>query len=351
MTTYIKDAGVWKQAFPNVKNTVWDEASQVWVKDSGIWKLAHQRDITPPAAPSVTLSLVSGRYVSVAVKASELALSGADYDRTLVLINQGKGYPATPQSSGFVSTPDATYPFEPWSEWQFNRGSAAHPSVIATITKEWPPNPTASTQLPGGGYVYLGAWTRDFRGNWSSGVFKQVWVPPRPGEPTYTPTTKTKTYNATWSQTFNGDTSVRFSDANLTTGYWAEFNGVQHVVIGFPTTIMSDLKNATVKKVELILYNKKFYNPTGSVRYRYHAFSGPVADSSGSGTGPFNTVNNWARGSMRVIDISGSGLTQWKTGAYRGVRLDPFNADRRYSGVFYGHAEAHPPRVRITYES
>lgn len=349
MTIHVKDSGVWTPAQLDAKNSgAWAEASQGWVKDAGVWKKFYQQDITPPVVPTLTLDLVDNRYVNVNVKANTVA--DTDLDRVRVLVGNGN-YPANQFSSGFVSVSDSTYPNEPWSEYLYNV-TGGH-TVTTQYTKEYPPNPGLSTQLPQGAYTYFGAWAKDFRGNWSAGSFQRIWVPARTIPSTPPPKViKVATYTADWSEDFLQTGQLRWNTGvNNYMGLWEPFAGWQYTVVGFPhEKIVADLRNATVLKIEFYMYAQKAYNKTFNARYRYHSASAPqptIGDIPRFGT--FHQVA-FTNAQGQWVDITSQGTAGWKAGTTRGISFEPANALRSYSGLFDGHKQSHPPKLRITYE-
>jgi hypothetical protein len=349
MTVHVKDAGVWKPIQPfDKRNDAWTEPDQMWVKDGGIWKKVYQADNTPPAVPVLTLSVIDGRYVSVAIKANTVA--DTDLDRVRVLVGNGN-YPANQFSSGFVNTPDDDYPNEPWSEYLYNV-TGGH-TVTTQYSKGYPPNPNATTQMSGGVYAYFGAWAKDFRGNWSAGNFQRIWLPDRttPSLPP-TQTIKTATWTADWSEDFLQTGELRWNTGvNNYMGLWESFAGWQYTVVGFPhEKIVATLKNATVLKVEFYMYAQKAYNKTFNARYRYHSASAPqptIGDIPRFGT--FHQVA-FTNAQGQWVDITSQGTAGWKAGTTRGISFEPANALRSYSGLFDGHKQLHPPKLRITYQ-
>lgn len=359
MTVHVKDAGVWKNATPYVKNGgVWAEASQVWTRDSGLWKKCYQADIVPPTVPTLTVSVVESRYINVTIKPD--TTPQADLDLVRVLVNEKGGYPPNQYASGYVTTPDNTYSFEPWSDFLYNQDSGLeHPDTTLPITKEYPPNPTTSTALAGGKPVYIAAWAKDKKGNWSAGAFVTVNIPVRPtNPPIQIPTTHVTTYDATYSSTYRGtDGALRWSGHDLHQGYFDDNNGMEKFLTFFNyQQIMRDLNGATLVKAEFYLYNHFWYDPTvgGWVRWRYHSDVTPAGNINlASAIGNFNQNGddepNWPQNASRWVDISTGNMNQWKSGVYKGMRFEPGGVNRIYTGSFDGHLQAHPPKLRFTY--
>jgi hypothetical protein len=351
MGIYVKDSGVWKDSVPYPKDAgEWGEAEQGWIKDGGIWKQFYQADVTPPPVPQLTLELVEGRYIKVHMKAADV--DPGDLDRVRVLVGNG-AFPANQFSSGFVTTPDAVLFNEPWSEYIYYP-SAGHHSPTTNYTKPYPPNPTASTALPGGAFQYFAAWSKDRRGNWSAGSFQKIWVGVRaPNDPTPVKVIKTQTWNADWSQVFMQNGQLRWNNSSIYMGLWDSFQGWQYGIIGFPhESIVAATKNATIKKVELYMHAQKAYNTqTGFIgRRRYHNASAPQPTIGAISRFGVFQAETWKAGDGKWIDLTPEGTAGWKAGTTRGISFEPANGDRSYSGIFDGNTQTNPPKLRITYE-
>jgi hypothetical protein len=353
MTIYTKDGGVWKAATPYLKkNGTWTEPTQVWTKDAGIWKLVYQADTTPPPVPTLTLAFIDNRYLNVSVKPATSAV--ADLDKVRVLVSN-TGYPATPFSSGYVSEADVTYPNEPWSDFLFN-ATGAHSDTTATYMKEWPLNPGSTRALTGGATYYFSAFSVDKRGNWSAGAFAQFKAPDRTGGDPGTPipvTTKVTEFPATFSGSYYGTDALRWSGVYLYQGYWASADGAQESIVGFNSAaIVSALKTAkTITKVELYMYCRQAYNPSTGMLLRYGFHDAAALPGSIATLNRFGVLQNnlFHSADGHWIDITSMSTSVWKSGIAKGMFFQPNTFDRHYSGLFDGHTQAHPPKLRITY--
>lgn len=348
---WTKDSGVWTLVpVQYVKNVnIWGEPQQAWVKDAGIWKQVYQTDTTPPAVPQLAaLEIVEGRYVKVKIKASNSFDPTLDIVRVLV---SSTNYLPNQFSGGTVTTPDANWPAETWSDWKYNV-TGGHLETDQDM-KEYPPNPVNSTQITQGSKIYVSAWAKDKRGNWSTGVGVTATMPDRSAPGTGTPSIKQKTWTASFSQTFNGDDTLRWNGVFLYQGLWNAANGAQESIIGFPSTaIVQELKNSVVRKVEVFMYSRAAYNPaTGFLaRYQFHSAASAqptLGTVTRFGTFGFTTFHDWQG---QWIDITALGTAGWKSGSVKGLTFQPNTFDRKYSGLFEGHTQTHPPQLRITYE-
>lgn len=181
MAVYKKQGGVWTPAARvYVRDAdIHKPSDEVWVKDAGVWKLAHQFDVTPPAQPDLTLTLVetdqNGRYIRVGV-----SLGGADpgLRRIRVLTTYNGKAPTTQYGGNYTSSPEDTSPLEPWSEFYFNGFGDVFRDPTTLQTKTWPRNATAGSNIATGTHFFA-AWAEDNFGNWSSGAFNSIVVPRR----------------------------------------------------------------------------------------------------------------------------------------------------------------------------
>jgi hypothetical protein len=197
VTAYKKLGGVWYPATRiYLKGAgVWWPTDTVYVKRNGAWYIAHNYDVTPPAAPLVSLEIVDtqspapgsglapanqgGRYIKVGVRMPSTS-NDTDVRRIRVLTTYNKKMPTTPFGGTYTARAADSDPHEPWSDTHFNGFSAA-PSGRSTAEwkyKRWPRNADNSTNLPAG-VEHFAVWAEDFNGNWSQGTFAQITVPKR----------------------------------------------------------------------------------------------------------------------------------------------------------------------------
>jgi hypothetical protein len=168
MSIYFKTGGAWTQVQrPYVKrNGVWTPVKQTYRKVAGAWTLVDEWDITPPPPPSIELNLVptaNGRYIDVAIN-----IPGAHNPdvKMIRVLTSKSSYPATQFGGTYWSTPDVTYPDEPWSDFYYGSGFD-HSNTGTQYHKQFPVNPNADSNLAAGSY-YFSAWTLDHNGNWSA---------------------------------------------------------------------------------------------------------------------------------------------------------------------------------------
>ena len=165
---------------PYVKrNGVWVACEQAWVKAVRSLGAGLQRQHLPPDPPEITPRVVEDfntvkgvkklktRWIKVGVR-----LPGCSNDPTPELIRVLTNYagkPPTTQFGGtYTSTPDSTYPNEPWSEWRYNeygghndtsvdhlqavaaqrRGRHHHPRATRPTTSPAGPWTTRGTGVP-----------------------------------------------------------------------------------------------------------------------------------------------------------------------------------------------------------
>lgn len=161
------------------KNGVWTPVRTINVKDGGVWKKAYEYDTTPPAPPEIGLQLMpasSPRYIRVNVH-----LPGLQHDpdvKRIRILASRTAMPSSPLGAGYVSGVDKDFPKESWSDWYYNLETGDyHGNTNEIDHKQYPLNPTDSTNLPGAQYYYFAGWSQDFAGNWSSGTFTKIWMP------------------------------------------------------------------------------------------------------------------------------------------------------------------------------
>lgn len=176
---FIRKNGIWTQVSrPYVKRGgIWTGVQESWVKRSGAWVQAYQYDTTPPSVPEMALQVIDNRYILVSVRLPDTG-NDPTLKRIRVLVSNS-AMPTSPTGAGGVSTSDANFPNEAWSNFWFNHSdpSTDHGDSSLFTHKEYPPNPTKATNLPGGRYYYFAAWAQDLEDNWSRGVYMQIWMP------------------------------------------------------------------------------------------------------------------------------------------------------------------------------
>jgi len=178
MTVYTNIDGTWTTvARPYVyRQGISAPVKQVWVKRSGVWTIAFDYDVTPPAPPELTLSVIDGRYIMVGVRGT-----GSTHDPEMAMIRTmvggTAGYPTSQFGSGYIGGADVTYPTEPWSEVRYNGYGGGTHNTTSLIKKEYPLNVGSKYDLPGGKHYYFQSWAMDLHGNWSMGTAAQIYMP------------------------------------------------------------------------------------------------------------------------------------------------------------------------------
>lgn len=355
MSIYVRDGGVWKPATAYVKDAgVW-KLTNAYVKDAGTWKLASASlDTTPPAKPTISLTTVNNRYLSVGISVGSSNV--ADLKMVRVLVTDAVTPTSQFSTVGYVSLADADYPGEPWSDWTYN--TTGRVNSAATTYKEYPPNPTSSTQLAGGKYYYVSAWSVDNSGNWSAMSQKSVYLTPLTTDPgTQTPSdtdtrkTYTDTWTATWSRSWKGDNSIYSTGGTLKTGAWPDMKGQMRSIVSFPSVkIQNALVGAEIKKVEVRLRTRNNYYDYGRVRWQYHNNNGQPSDPADvNHFGVWNEETGWADETTKWINITSDTPSQWKDGGKNGLWFAATDSDLHYATSLAGHDTASPPAIRITY--
>ena len=160
----------------------------------------------------------------------------------------------------------------------------------------------------------------------------------------------TKTYNASWVQSYTGAGGQRADGAASAyqgyTPYWPG-GGRQRSLIGFPT-LTGDLSGATVTKVEVYLYFQHWHSGAGgSAGIGYHGNTSRPATFGGS-TGILAYSHNWPRGAGRWVTIPSGYWDAFRTGAARGISLQAPNDTTQYYGYAAGSG-SQIPKLRISY--
>ncbi|MFE1206336.1 hypothetical protein ACFW5V_32135 [Streptomyces sp. NPDC058762] len=159
-----------------------------------------------------------------------------------------------------------------------------------------------------------------------------------------TPQKYTKYYNASWSGTYSRRSSYNSYYGNTCMqGYYSSTNGVMASLIGFPSSLGSDLSGATIIKAEVYLYFDHWYaNAGGKAVIKAHSHSS--RPSSFSSDAEAKTVN-WARNEGKWVDIT----SVFDSSKWRGIALDPNSTSSTYYGRARGYGQTNPPRLKVTY--
>lgn len=179
-----------------------------------------------------------------------------------------------------------------------------------------------------------------------------------PGTGTSPPQQYVKTYNSTWSRSWDDNGSrVHSTNGELVQGYYDSSTGNRLSWIGFPfSQIQSDLAGATVKKVELYLYYDHWYNNAGGTAViGYHSSTATSAPSFNQALDNQDElrVSGWGINVSKYVNITSTGAFTadgWRTGAHTGIVLGPApDHTHEYYGKARGNSETHEPALRITY--
>lgn len=215
MTLYQRVDGVYVQVKrPHVKrNGVYVPVREAYVRQAGDYNMAYEHDKTPSSPPELSLQWIDTRYLRIGVTLPGVA--DEDLKRIRVLVSR-KAMPTTQFGSGYVYEEDADWTREPWSDWYYNGENPDsraddHGNSNVWSYKQYPANPTANTNLPGGQYYYVAAWSEDKNGNWSVGTFQRIWKP-KEGK------TADKTYNKEANFQANSAGSVGLNGADYEGG-------------------------------------------------------------------------------------------------------------------------------------
>ncbi|MET9776132.1 hypothetical protein ABZ023_18060 [Streptomyces sp. NPDC006367] len=154
----------------------------------------------------------------------------------------------------------------------------------------------------------------------------------------------TKTYPCAWSGSYSqrGSYNAHYGNSCYQ-GYYSSTNGVQASLIGFPSSLATDLAGATILEAKVYLYFDHWYANAGG-RAVIKAHSHGSRPASFSADGESQTVS-WARNEGKWVDITNVfDSTRW-----RGVALDPNSSSSTYYGRARGYGQTNPPQLRVTY--
>lgn len=174
--------------------------------------------------------------------------------------------------------------------------------------------------------------------------------------------TYTKTWEATWSQSYNG-TNANFSKGKKRDTGWLYHGrygmpytsngdrGTQRSMIGFNyNDIRNNLKGADIEKVEIYIRNKHWwYTSGGKAVIGYHNASSKPSGFSDSHYGK-KTVSFSSRGQGQWITMPNDLGTLLRDGKVKGLTLFANTTALSYYGYFYGYSSSSRPKIRITYK-
>ncbi|MEU6460346.1 hypothetical protein [Streptomyces sp. NPDC046976] len=154
----------------------------------------------------------------------------------------------------------------------------------------------------------------------------------------------TKTYACTWSGSYaNRGSYNSYYGNSCYQGYYSSTNGMQASLIGFPSSLGTDLSGAAIMKAELYMYFDHWYNNAGGKAViKAHSFTS--RPSSFSSDAESQTIS-WARNEGKWVDIT----AVFDSAKWRGIALDPNNSSTTYYGRARGYGQTNPPQLRVTY--
>lgn len=165
---------------------------------------------------------------------------------------------------------------------------------------------------------------------------------------------RTATFNATWSESYDGNGSIKPSGNTRGMLYQGKESsgsrwGIQRSLIGFNTSeIQETLKGTTISNVEIYLRNEDFwYSKGGKAAIIAHNFSSRPSEFNYSRS---VTESSFRKGEGKWFRLPISLGDQLKSGAITGFGLYKNSDDLDYSGHFAGATSNNRPKLRITYK-
>ncbi|MEU2909215.1 hypothetical protein ACFYM3_15905 [Streptomyces massasporeus] len=154
----------------------------------------------------------------------------------------------------------------------------------------------------------------------------------------------TKTYSATWSGSYasRGSYNSYFGNSCYQ-GYYSSTNGMQASLIGFASSLGTDLSGATIQKAEVYLYFDHWYSNSGG-KAVIKAHKHTSRPSTFSCDAESKTVT-WAKNEGKWVDIT----SVFDSTTWRGIALDPNTSGLTYYGRARGYGQTNPPKLRVTY--
>lgn len=302
---FFKKDGAWvpvKRPFVR-KSNVWMPAKTLYIKSTGTWAPTFVHDTTPCSPPLVSLENKGNKYIKVGVRLP----GAADDELKLVRVLVSKvDYPKAWNGSGYLPQPDVDYPTETWADWYYNgtntAGGRSHGDGTTYTYKQYPPNPSATTDLPGNMWYYFTAWSQDKNGNWSVGTFTKLWMPKNGITPS-TSIKKEVSFQATdaGSAGLNGANyttgTLIARDSPRSNGFWFYGNKITNAVgeQGTPT-----VKSARIR----ITRGTVTGNATANVNLFWHNhMTGAFVDDAGSSRNDITKVGTLNKGESKWFDI------------------------------------------------
>lgn len=153
-----------------------------------------------------------------------------------------------------------------------------------------------------------------------------------------------RTYAAAWSGTYtNRGPYSSYHGNQMLQGYYSSNNGLMGSLVGFPSSLGTDLSGATVESAALFLHFEHWYYAAGgtaAIRTHGHA----ARPGSFSADGQTMTVG-WRRNEGKWIDVT----SLVRDVRPRGFALDPNNTSSDYYGRAHGVGQQFPPQLKVTY--
>lgn len=310
MTSYVKVDGSWTSVLrPSVKIVdVWYPAKAVYVKVGSAWQLSYEYDVTPSAAPELSLEIIDGRFIKVGARLPGIS-NDPDLSMIRVLVSR-TGQPSTYNGSGFLASSDKDYPGESWSDWEYQ--TSKRPDSSLWTYKQYPYNPDSNTNLPGDKFYWFAAWSKDKNENWSQGTFTKIYKP-KDGNTRDSVVTKEANFSASFagSAQNNGTGYVpgdlTQSDSPRWNGFWFYQNKI--------TDSVGDQGTPTIKSARVrVSRSDDGGQPTANVNLFWHTARTPeempVPNASRFNITTVGTIN---KGETKWFDLPNSFLSHLDT--------------------------------------
>lgn len=179
-------------------------------------------------------------------------------------------------------------------------------------------------------------------------------TPPAPPSPGPSPTTRSKIWTATWSQSYRSSGAPRTDQGTKFMYYGSSgdsFNGRNRSLAGFDyADIVSSLSGSTVKRVQLKMTNIHAYNDSGvDVYFGIHNSTSEPA-SWPSIVRSKISKQHFGKPQTRTVDLPLEFATRIRDGSGKGIAIEaPDSAQAHYgyaAGVGSGYT---PPQLIVTY--
>lgn len=164
-------------------------------------------------------------------------------------------------------------------------------------------------------------------------------------------TTYTKTYDATWYQTYKGDNTQK-TDTTANQGQYSSSDGNQRSLVGFDySTIQSDLNGATIQSIKLTAYAEHWYlNAGGTAVIGTHNYTSKPSTWADSRVNQNRQQSSgWPKPGSRTVTLSNTIATELGNGTSTGIAFGPGpTTSNTYYGKFTGSGTGRP-RLTIVY--